>query len=162
MLHNSKRKEGNLNWQKNVRHHLLVDENLLNWFWNWDEFGCFNNPQIDGYLNPLQSNKIKLYAWSSASPPKCCSMWKGNFCVGKKINGLSVERSRQRNVQNELIQPGLLLVELKMAHIPMQWIQKGGQIVHICANLFPHFVPTHSLQQNYPYKLMLSHVKILK
>ena len=65
-------------------------------------------------------------------------------------------------MQNELIQPGLLLVELKMAHIPMQWIQKGGQIVYICANLFPHFVPTHSLQQNYPYKLMLSHVKILK
>ena len=51
-------------------------------------------------------------------------------------------------MQNELIKPGLLLVELKMAHIPMQWIQTGGQIVHICANLFPHFVPTHALQQD--------------
>ena len=56
-------------------------------------------------------------------------------------------------MQNELIKPGLLLVELKMAHIPMQWIQTGGQIVHICANLFPHFVPTHALQQNYFYKI---------
>ena len=127
-----KRKEGNLNWQKNVSHHLFSRENLPNWFRNWDEFGNFSKFKL--------CNKIKIEHTDDRgfSPGPVFSTLVTapmfivqNFCVQKKINMQSALKEKFTYYTTLTTQTGLHLLENGTSPI----VKKYKVKTCICTNM---------------------------